>query len=59
MTRENQTSVFITLEEIQIIHDALDAQYDSNFESDYEIMREQMNKCDWDYVCMTWLVNLN
>ena len=50
MTRESQTGVFITLEEIQILHDALDAQYDSNFESDYEIMREEMNKCDWDYV---------
>ena len=50
MTKESQTSVFITLEEIQILHDALDAQYDSNFESDYEIMREEMNKCDWDYV---------
>ena len=44
-------TINITEEEIKLLEDALQNQYDSNFESDYEMLQEEIVKtdCDWGF----------
>ena len=41
----------ITVSELMKIEEALQNQYDSNFESDYEMLQEEIHKanCDWGF----------
>mgnify|MGYP003133155325 FL=1 len=54
MTREkpgDPPNPTITLEEIKLLEEALSNQHDSNFESDYEMLQEEIVKsnCDWGF----------
>ena len=44
-------TINITEEELKLLEDALQNQYDSNFESDYEMLQEEIVKtdCDWGF----------
>ena len=44
-------TINITEEELKLLEDALQNQYDSNFESDYEMLQEEIIKtdCDWGF----------
>ena len=48
MSKEKITN---TKEELQKIEEALNNQYDSNFESDHEMLQEEIVKadCDWGF----------
>ena len=43
--------ITITKDELNILEEALQSQYDSNFESDHEMLQEEIVKadCDWDF----------
>jgi hypothetical protein len=47
----DQDYVAVNLDDIQLLEDALQNQYDSNCESDEEILREEICKGDWDFAC--------
>ena len=44
-------TINITEQELKLLEDALQNQYDSNFESDYEMLQEEIVKtdCDWGF----------
>ena len=44
-------TINITEQELKLLEDALQNQYDSNFESDYEMLQEEIIKtdCDWGF----------
>ena len=44
-------AITITKDELNILEEALQSQYDSNFESDHEMLQEEIVKadCDWDF----------
>ena len=44
-------TINITEEELKLLEDALQNQYDSNFESDHEMLQEEIVKadCDWGF----------
>ena len=44
-------AITITKDELNILEEALQSQYDSNFESDHEMLRDEINKsdCDWGF----------
>ena len=43
--------ITITKDELNILEETLQSQYDSNFESDYEMLQEEIHKanCDWGF----------
>ena len=43
--------ITITKDELNILEEALQSQYDSNFESDHEMLQEEIVKadCDWGF----------
>ena len=43
--------ITITKDELNLLEEALQYQYDSNFESDREMLQEEINKanCDWGF----------
>jgi hypothetical protein len=47
----SKEKITITKEELQKIEEALNNQYDSNFESDHEMLQEEIVKadCDWGF----------
>ena len=44
-----QNFVAVYLDDIQLLEDALQNQFDSNCELDEEMLREQIRKGDWDF----------
>ena len=44
-----QNFVAVYLDDIQLLEDALQNQFDSNCEIDEEMLREQIRKGDWDF----------
>jgi len=44
-------TINITEQQLKLLEDALQNQYDSNFESDYEMLQEEIVKtdCDWGF----------
>ena len=45
----DQDYVTVSLDDIELLEDALQNQFDSNCEIDEEMLREQINKGDWDF----------
>ena len=44
-------TITIHIHELNLLEDTLQNQYDSNFESDHEMLRDEINKsdCDWGF----------
>ena len=42
-------TINISLEEINLLYEALDNQFSSQCEMDEEMLREEINKGDWDF----------
>lgn len=45
----DQDYVTVSLDDIELLEDALQNQFDSNCEIDEEMLREQITKGDWDF----------
>ena len=45
----DQDYVTVSLDDIELLEDALQNQFDSNCELDEEMLREQIRKGDWDF----------
>ena len=45
----DQDYVTVSLDDIELLEDALQNHFDSNCEIDEEMLREQINKGDWDF----------
>mgnify|MGYP001265481528 CR=1 FL=1 len=45
----DQDYVTVSLDDIELLEDALQNQFDSNCEIDEEMLREQIGKGDWDF----------
>ena len=45
----DQDYVTVSLDDIELLEDALQNQYDSNCEIDEEMLTEQISKGDWDF----------
>ena len=45
----DQDYVTVSLDDIELLEDALQNQFDSNCEIDEEMLREQISKGDWDF----------
>ena len=44
-------TITVHIHELNLLEDTLQNQYDSNFESDHEMLRDEINKsdCDWGF----------
>ena len=48
-------TITVHIHELNLLEDTLQNQYDSNFESDHEMLRDEINKSDCDWGCASSL----